>query len=261
MPDRYAYPGSDVLINKYGITDYDDWKEAETDFIGARMFHLSEHPLDGGYDLAHLQAIHAYLTQDMYVWGGEIRHSDTHPGGTGIAHCRPQFIVAEAERVFGGLAARDNLRGLDADAFSDGLAWVWGETTAIHPFRDANTRSQHIFFTQLARDAGWIIDWSRIPGDVFAHARTLAIVENHSGIDALIRPNLHTVEDATRHDELLEQVRDHARGFSVRKTHRDPEMLDRELDAARERRRALPPDEFRRDSPPSGGRGGPGLSR
>src|SRR5690606_19848734 len=112
-------------------------------------------------------------------------------------------------------------------------------------FRDANTRSQHIFFTQLAHDAGWIIDWSRIPGDVFAHARTLAIVENHSGIDALIRPNLHTVEDATRHDELLEQVRDHARGFSVRKNTRDPEMLDRELDAARERRLALPPDEFR----------------
>ena len=132
---------------------------------------------------------------------------------------------------------------------------------AIHPFRDANTRSQHIFFTQLARDAGWIIDWSRIPGDVFAHARTLAIVENHSGIDALIRPNLHTVEDAARHDELLEQVRDHARGFSERKITRDPEVLDRELDAARERRRALPPDVFRRADPPSSGRGGPGLSR
>lgn len=71
MPDRYTYPGSDVLINKYGITDYDHWKEAETDFIGARMFHLREHPLDGSYDLAHLQAVHAYLTQDMYSWGGE----------------------------------------------------------------------------------------------------------------------------------------------------------------------------------------------
>lgn len=182
MPDRYTYPGSDVLINKYGITDHDDWKEAETDFIGARMFHLREHPLDGSYDLAHLQAIHAYLTQDMYSWGGEIRDTDTHPGGTGIAHCRPQFIVTEAKRVFGQLASRGYLRGLNADAFSDGLAWVWGETTAIHPFRDANTRSQHIFFNQLAHDAGWVIDWSQIPGDVFAHARTLAIVENHSGI-------------------------------------------------------------------------------
>ena len=46
-------------------------------------------------------------------------------------------------------------------------------------------------FNQLARDAGWVIDWSQIPGDVFAHARTLAIVEDHTGIDALVRPNLY----------------------------------------------------------------------
>ncbi|OFR90388.1 MULTISPECIES: hypothetical protein [Micrococcus] len=37
MPDRYTYPGSDVLVNKFGVTDYDDWKDAEADFIGARM--------------------------------------------------------------------------------------------------------------------------------------------------------------------------------------------------------------------------------
>ncbi|WP_454116378.1 Fic/DOC family protein [Microbacterium aurum] len=99
MPDRYTYPGSDVLVNKFGVTDYDDWKDAEADFIGARMGALREQPITGSYDLAHLQAIHAYLTQDMYSWGGEIRDTDTHPGGTGIAHCRPQFIVPEAERV------------------------------------------------------------------------------------------------------------------------------------------------------------------
>ena len=97
MPDRYTYPGSDVLVNTFGITDYDDWKDAEADFIGARMGALREHPIAGGYDLPHLQAIHAYLTQDMYSWGGEIRDTDTHPGGTGIAHCRPPFIVPEAD--------------------------------------------------------------------------------------------------------------------------------------------------------------------
>ena len=129
MPDRYTYPGSDVLVNKFGVTGYDDRKDAEVDFIGARMGALREHPILGGYDLAHLQAIHAYLTQDMYSWGGEIRDTDTHPGGTGIAHCRPQFIVPEAERIFGILAGSNWLRALDADEFSEGLAWVWGETT------------------------------------------------------------------------------------------------------------------------------------
>lgn len=84
-----------MFWSTHGVTDYEDWKEAEADFIGARMGALREHPITGAYDLPHLQAIHAYLTQDMYSWGGEIRDTDTHPGGTGIAHCRPQFIVAE----------------------------------------------------------------------------------------------------------------------------------------------------------------------
>lgn len=128
--------------------------------------------------------------------------------------------MPEAERVFGILAERDWLRSLDVDAFADGLAWVWGETTAIHPFRDVNTRSQHVFFTQLARDAGWVIDWSQTPGDVFAHARTLAIVEDHSGLDALIRPNLVTVEDSEQRDRLIQHLKEHTQGFTTRKTAR-----------------------------------------
>jgi len=198
VPDRYSYPNSLVLINKRGITDYDRWKAVETAAIHQRMVELTENPIPGSFDLPHLQAIHRHLTGDLYVWGGDIRDTDTHPGGTGIAHCRPPFIVPEAERVFGELAARSHLRDLDEDAFSEGLAWVWGETTAIHPFRDVNTRSQHIMFNQLARDAGWVIDWSQIPGDVFAHARTLAIVEDHTGIEALIRPNLHRLDAGGR---------------------------------------------------------------
>lgn len=262
MPDHYTYPGSDVLVNKLGITDYEHWKFVETEVIGQRMGELREHPIPGSYDLPHLLAIHRHLTRDLYDWAGEIRDTDTHPGGTGIIHCRPQFIVGEAERVFGQLAARDHLRGLDADAFSDGLAWVWGETTSIHATRDVNTRSQHVFFNQLARNAGWVIDWSQIPGDVFAHARTLAIVQDHSGLDALLRPNLVTVQDAEQHDRLMGLLDEHAQGFTTRQSTRDPALLDHELDAAREHRRTLPPpDAFGHDDSPGSGRGGPSLGR
>lgn len=121
---------------------------------------------------------------------------------------------------------------------------------AIHPFRDVNTRSQHIMFNQLARDAGWVIDWSQIPGDVFAHARTLAIVEDHTGIDALIRPNLHRTGYAST--LTVEQVR----SFQARGISRTPDVLDRELDAARRRRYSHPaPEPFstetRRPEPPA----------
>lgn len=130
---------------------------------------------------------------------------------------------------------------------------------AIHPFRDVNTRSQHIMFNQLARDAGWAIDWSQIPGDVFAHARTLAIVEDHTGIDALIRPNLYRLDAGGRSGEALtvEQVR----SFQARGISRTPDVLDRELDAARRRSHSAPESfgtETRRPEPPAP-QGGPSL--
>jgi cell filamentation protein len=122
-----------------------------------------------------------------------------------------------------------------------------------------NTRSQHVFFNQLARDAGWVINWSKIPGDVFAHARTLAIVEDHSGLDALIRPNLITVEDATHADRLRARLDEHPQGFTTRRKVRDPATLDRALDAARQQRRSLPPPDAFGGTPPRGPHSDPSL--
>jgi|GEM_PF-2811487 len=71
MPEHYTYPGSDVLVNKLGITDYKHWKFVETEVIGQRMGELREHPIPGSYDLPHLLAIHRHLTRDLYDWAGE----------------------------------------------------------------------------------------------------------------------------------------------------------------------------------------------
>ncbi|MDR8020075.1 Fic/DOC family protein [Nesterenkonia aerolata] len=154
VQDPYAYPGTDVLINIPGFTDPEGWKKAETAVIAQRLGELADHPINGNFDLPHLQAIHARLVEGFYTWGGQLRTTDTGPGGTGLAHCRPEFIPAEAERIFIALHRMGLLRGREADEFSAGLAWVWGETTVLHPFRDVNTRSQFIFFNQLVAEAG-----------------------------------------------------------------------------------------------------------
>ena len=157
-----------------------------------------------------------------------------------------------------GRASR-SLRGLETRGTAGCCIRSKSSRLAIHPFRDVNTRSQHVFFNQLARDAGWVIDWSQIPGDVFAHARTLAIVEDHSGLDALIRPNLVTVEDAARSDRLTASLDGHAQGFTTRRSVRDPETLDRALDAARQRRWNLQPPEAFGGASPCDPRSGPSL--
>ncbi|TAM68562.1 MAG: hypothetical protein EPN48_11210 [Microbacteriaceae bacterium] len=251
MPDHYTYASTEVLVNRRGYTDPALWKAAERRVVHTHMADLTVHPIPGSFDLRHLQAIHAALVDGFYDWGGRLRDTDTGPGGTGIAHCRPEYIPGEATRIFTALAGMDYLRGRTADQFSKGLAWVWGETTVLHPFRDINTRSQFVFFNQLAADADWVIDWNRIDPRVFAHARTVAIFRDEAGIDALLHPALIRLEEVTRREDLRQQIDGTNEAFFARHSSRSPEQLDTRLQSALERRRRNLPeaDDFGRHGP------------
>lgn len=242
MPDHYTYPGTEVLVNLPGYHDRRLWKAAERRVVNTHLADLALHPISGDFDLPHLQAIHASLVEGFYAWGGRLRDTNTGPGGTGIAHCLPEFIPAEVARVFGALSGANYLRGRDRSEFSAGLAWTWGEVTAIHPFRDVNTRSQFVFFNQLAAAAGWLIDWNQIDPHVFAHARTRAITVSEDGIDALLQPALIPLRGLDGH-ETREGMLQAATEFTRPRVPREPEGLDRELRAALDRRAAqLDPD-------------------
>ncbi|MFT4218739.1 MAG: Fic family protein [Micropruina sp.] len=236
MSDQYCYPGSHVLVNLYGYADPELWKAAERRVVQAHLIDLIEHPITGDFDLPHLQAIHTALVEGFYSWGGQLRTTDTGPGGTGIAHCRPEFIRAEADRVFATLAASDHLRGRDRDAFSRALAWTWGELTVIHPFRDVNTRTQFTFFNQLALHAGWLIDWTTIDPYLFGYARTVAIVSDERGIDALLYPALEPLAPSSA--EPVQALRRGADRFVAGGQAWTRQDLDRALVAAIERRDA-----------------------
>src|SRR5699024_11606017 len=140
------------------------------------------------------------------------------------------------------LAEVDHLRGRDRAGFSRGLAEAWGDITAVHPFRDVNTRSQFTLFNQLAADAGWALDWNQIDPYVFAHARTVAIYRNPDGIEALLHPALIPLA-SIRRAELTERMEQAAAEFTRPRPPRKIEALDKELRAAVQRRaNRLDPD-------------------
>ena len=150
---------------------------------------------------------------------------------------------AEADRIFTALANDLGfLRGRDADDFSAGLAWVWGEMPVLHPFRDVNTRSQFVFFNQLANAAGWVIDWAQIDPYLFGYARTVAITTDERGIDALIRPALRPLPEIEQHDDRLDSARASEGTFFAPRQPRTRAQLDAELRAAIARRGGLAPE-------------------
>lgn len=148
MPDRYTFPGTEVLRNKFGISDQRAAHDLETAVAYQGMIDVARHPVKGSFDLRHLRALHTAIFRDLWDWAGEIRTTDTGAVGTGLAHCRPEFILTQAASIFGAIAADDALKGMDRERFTERLAEHWGELTALHPFRDGNTRTQPRFSTR-----------------------------------------------------------------------------------------------------------------
>ncbi|MFE5876925.1 Fic family protein [Rhodococcus sp. NPDC056506] len=74
------------------------------------------------------------------------------------------------------LAKHDRLRGRDREEFLSGLAEHWVEINTIHSFREGNTRTQFVFFSELARHAGYELDITQFTENrslraKFVHAR------------------------------------------------------------------------------------------
>jgi len=192
VDDHYLDPASGVLKNLLGITDAATLEETEAALAATRAYELSLTPLQGAFDLAHLQAVHRYLFRDVYEWAGQLRTIDISKGGSPFCHYA--FIESAATEVFRKLAAEKHLAGLAPAALSERVAHYLGELNALHPFREGNGRAQREFAGHLARANGYYIAWDNVkPADML-----LASVDSFKGdiakLTALIRGSLRTLD-------------------------------------------------------------------
>lgn len=155
--DPYLDPDSGILRNRLGIANVEDLAAAEADFTAVRLAQLTLAPLEGEYDLAHLQRFHARIFGDVYGWAGQLR---TIGIAKGVPFCPPEHLETYADEVFGRLADDGMLRGRDREAFLDGLTELIADLNALHPFREGNGRTLRAFTRQLAADAGHELRWA-----------------------------------------------------------------------------------------------------
>lgn len=101
-----------------------------------------------------MQAIHAYIFQDVYDWAGKIRTVDIAKGNT---FCNVRFISSQADAIFSKLKEEYYLAGLEEYMFTKRLAYYFSEINALHPFREGNGHSQREFIRSLALKNGYLI--------------------------------------------------------------------------------------------------------
>ncbi|OEG00193.1 hypothetical protein BHF71_05760 [Vulcanibacillus modesticaldus] len=166
MSSKYCYPKTNVLINKFNIKDQDKLQMLERKLTYLRLFELGIKPILGRFDLMHLQDIHYYIFQDIYSWAGTIRTVDLAKGNTLFA--KALFITDESRRIFGELKKENYLKDYDINKFSERAAYYLAEINVLHPFREGNGRTQREFIRILSLNAGFNLDWSKIPAkDIF----------------------------------------------------------------------------------------------
>lgn len=156
---KYCYPDSDVLVNKLDIRDPNKLQIFERKLTMLRLLELIDKPIEGKFDLKHLQAIHAYIFQDVYDWAGKIRTVDIAKGNT---FCNVRFISSQADAIFSKLKEEYYLAGLEEYMFTKRLAYYFSEINALHPFREGNGRSQREFIRSLALKNGYLIYFEKV---------------------------------------------------------------------------------------------------
>ena len=181
--DDYYYPGTDVLQNKLGIRDKEQLQLAEYDLVEQR---IREGCPEGNFDLAHVQAIHRHLFQDVYEWAGQLRTVDMFKNQEG-EYAAAGSIETEIRGVHQRAVNADFLRNTNVWEFSAGAAEIIGDINHAHPFREGNTRTQLQCLKQLGEQAGHNIDLTKIDRNAWNEAKILAGRGNYGEMNDQIR--------------------------------------------------------------------------
>jgi cell filamentation protein len=155
--DPYVYPGTRTLKNRFGIADPVELDRVERRLSVARS---RQGVPAGAFDLAHLQAIHRHLFQDVYDWAGEIRTVEIHKGAQQFQF--RQYIHTGMADVYRRPVRFRFLTGLSRREFAEHAAVIMGDINYVHPFREGNGRTQLQYLCLLAEHAGHPIDLVRL---------------------------------------------------------------------------------------------------
>jgi cell filamentation protein len=154
-----------------GLAERKVREQRESDLAQNRIRELYENPIKGNFDAEHLRAVNAHIFQDLPHHQPGIVREDTsnwtkHRAleGRPVVYDVPyasqdiEAKITNALEEFGGPEAID---GLTPDAAATRLARLYGDLDYAHGFYEGNSRTLREFTRELAKEAGFILDWTK----------------------------------------------------------------------------------------------------
>ncbi|TRX57149.1 putative adenosine monophosphate-protein transferase Fic [Thalassomonas sp. M1454] len=183
--DPYCYPGTDVLINLFGISSNDVLENVEAELTAIRL--TQYHDTQRILNFSTLKSLHFHLFQDLYDWAGQIRTVDISKGNTRF--CNISRIEKETEKCFLILTHNNYLLDSDKEVFIKVIADFFCEMNVVHPFREGNGRTLRLFCELVAKRAGFILSWKNVNSKQWLAA-------NIAGYNGRLQPLINIFSDA-----------------------------------------------------------------
>lgn len=196
----FTIPGTGVLRNKLGITDSAALLKATTDSTVLRLAELHATPIRGGFDSAHLQAIHHHLYQDLYDWAGELRSIDAH-------NVPASQVEKSIDSVLDRLSRENHLKGLSAEEWAGSASAYLYDLGTIQPFLAGNEVALQEFAVELARKNNLSLQWDTTPRIASDSMALLSQAEQSANLRRLIMLAMDTdpVAQYSNRSHVLEQ--------------------------------------------------------
>ena len=160
MVDPYTNENG-VLINKLGITDYDELNKAEREYGSVKLKSLDNIKVKY-FNEELIQNIHSYIFKDIFEWAGNYRTTPLYKEELilprySVPYSSPNRISRDLNSKLGDInSIRWNALNEKEliELFARKIALVW----KVHPFRDGNTRTIISFSYLFAREYGFPMD-------------------------------------------------------------------------------------------------------
>ena len=175
----FTIPGTGALRNKLGITDPFALSRVAMDSTVLRLAELQATPLRGGFDSAHLQAIHHHIYQDLYDWAGELRSIDA-------GNVPASQVEKSIDSVLDRLSRENHLKGLSAEEWAGSASAYLYDLGTIQPFLAGNEVALQEFAAELASKNNLGLHWDVTPGIVSGSMVLLSQAEQSANLRRLI---------------------------------------------------------------------------
>ena len=199
-------------MNKLGIRNRDDLLEVEYVVTDLRVAELRVNPIAGRYDLDHLKKVHEHIFQDLYEWAGKERTVNFSKLDAVDPEWSSRFAPHDKIRNIGESVSNDlkswnNLKGLNQPDFAAGITAVYVKENYMHPFPQGNGRSTQTMLSQLAREAGYDLNFANVDRDDWNHAAARSMPQRNRADPTLMRKaDVTLIQDAFK--RIVELLRE-----------------------------------------------------